>query len=71
MPKGLEDVSQYPNLTSALLEHGYSVDDIRKIYGGNTLRCMKQIESVFSFMRAKSTLTISRILTKRLADVHA
>jgi membrane dipeptidase len=71
MPKGLEDVSQYPNLTRALLEHGYSVDDIRKIYAGNTLRCMNQIESAFSFMRAKSALTISRILTKRLADVHA
>src|SRR5260370_40553749 len=33
-PKDLEDVSKFPNLTKALLEKGYSADDIRKIYGG-------------------------------------
>ena len=43
-PRGLEDVSKFPNLTRALLEHGYSPDDIRKIYGGNTLRVMRAVE---------------------------
>ena len=43
MPKGLEDVSQYPNLTRALLEHGYSVGDIQKLYAGNTLRLMRAV----------------------------
>ena len=43
MPKELEDVSKFPNLTRALLEHGYSVPDIRKIYGGNTLRLMRAV----------------------------
>lgn len=44
-PTGLEDVSKYPNLTRALLEKGYSPDDIRKIYGGNFLRVMRAVEA--------------------------
>ncbi|HSB16468.1 MAG TPA: dipeptidase [Bryobacteraceae bacterium] len=43
-PEGLEDVSKFPNLTRALLEKGYSADNIRKIYGGNTLRLMRAVE---------------------------
>ncbi len=45
-PEGLEDVSKFPNLTRALLEKGYSPADIKKIYGGNTLRLMHQVEKV-------------------------
>ncbi len=44
-PKGLEDVSKWPNLTRALLEKGYSAADIRKIYGGNLLRVMRAVEA--------------------------
>jgi len=43
-PEGLDDVSKYPNLTRALLEKGYSAEDIRKIYGGNLLRVMRAVE---------------------------
>jgi membrane dipeptidase len=43
-PAGLDDVSKFPNLTRALLEKGYSAEDIRKIYGGNTLRLMHAVE---------------------------
>jgi membrane dipeptidase len=45
-PVGLEDVSKFPNLTRALLENGYSAEDIRKIYGGNFLRVMKAVEKI-------------------------
>jgi membrane dipeptidase len=44
-PEGLEDVAQFPNLTRALLERGYSEADIRKIYGGNLLRVMRAVEA--------------------------
>ena len=44
-PQGLEDVSKFPNLTRALLEKGYSEQDIRKIYGGNLLRVMRAVEA--------------------------
>jgi membrane dipeptidase len=46
VPNGLEDVSKFPNLTRALLQHGYSADEIRKIYGGNFLRVMRAVEKV-------------------------
>lgn len=45
-PVGLSDVSEFPNLTRALLERGYTVEDLRKIYGGNTLRLMREVERV-------------------------
>jgi membrane dipeptidase len=44
-PTNLEDVSKFPSLTRALLEKGYSADDIRKIYGGNVLRVMRAAEA--------------------------
>ena len=52
-PIGLDDVSKYPNLTRALLEHGYSADDIGKIYGGNVLRVMRAVEAESARLRAK------------------
>ena len=51
VPTGLEDVSKFPNLTRALLEEGYSASDIRKIYGGNTLRLMRAVEQVSKDLR--------------------
>jgi membrane dipeptidase len=45
-PEGLDDVSKFPALTRALLEKGYSANDIKKIYGGNILRVMRQVEKV-------------------------
>jgi membrane dipeptidase len=45
-PEGFDDVSKFPALTRALLEKGYSAADIKKIYGGNTLRLMRQVEKV-------------------------
>ncbi len=44
VPKGLEDVSQWPNLTRKLLEVGYTPAEIRKVYGGNLLRFMRSVE---------------------------
>ena len=53
VPAGLEDVSKFPNLTRALLEEGYSSSDIRKIYGGNTLRVMRAVEKVAHELKDK------------------
>jgi membrane dipeptidase len=43
-PEGLDDVSKFPNLTRALLEKGYTAEEIHKIYGGNLLRVMRAVE---------------------------
>ncbi|MBL9161486.1 MAG: dipeptidase [Planctomycetaceae bacterium] len=44
LPAQLEDVSTYPYITQALLDRGYSHDDIKKINGGNLLRVMRATE---------------------------
>ncbi|MBZ5617191.1 MAG: dipeptidase [Acidobacteriia bacterium] len=42
-PKGLEDISKMPALRAALRKKGYSEQDIRKIFGGNTLRVLREV----------------------------
>ncbi len=46
LPKGLEDVSTYPNLIAELIRRDYSDEDIAKILGGNALRVWQQVEEV-------------------------
>ncbi len=43
VPIGLEDVAKVPNLTAALLKHGYSKQDIKKIMGENFLRVIHEV----------------------------
>ncbi len=43
-PKELDDVTKYPLITKALVEKGYSIQDITKILGGNFLRVLKANE---------------------------
>jgi membrane dipeptidase len=52
-PQGLEDVSKFPNLTRALLEKGYTSSEIKKIYGGNTLRVMRAVEKASAEMKSE------------------
>jgi membrane dipeptidase len=42
-PQGLEDVSKMPVLVAALLKHGYSEGDIKKIMGENYLRVIRSV----------------------------
>ena len=42
VPKGLEDISKMPALKAALRRKGHSDEQIRKIFGGNTLRVMRE-----------------------------
>jgi membrane dipeptidase len=44
VPPDLNSYSKFPALTKALLQEGYSAEDIKKIYGGNLLRVMKAVE---------------------------
>jgi len=40
-PRGLDGVEDYPKITKALIERGYSTVDIDKILGGNFIRVFK------------------------------
>lgn len=43
--RGLADASELINFTTHLLKKKYALDDITKIWGGNWLRVMKQVQS--------------------------
>ena len=43
-PQQMDDVTSFPLITKALLEHGYSKTDIEKILGGNFIRVLKANE---------------------------
>ncbi|MGL4549870.1 MAG: dipeptidase [Gemmataceae bacterium] len=45
-PKQLEDVSTYPVITQALLDKGYTPEQIHKVLGGNALRALRAAERV-------------------------
>ncbi|MNL38922.1 Membrane dipeptidase [compost metagenome] len=41
---GLQDVSQIGAITEELVKRGYSANDIEKIWGGNIMRVLDQVE---------------------------
>ena len=43
LPQGMEDITRLPRIAQALLDRGYSDDDVKKILGGNMLRVMDQV----------------------------
>ena len=45
-PAGMDSAADLPKITQALLDRGYSHEDIRKILGGNVLRVFKEVERV-------------------------
>ena len=46
VPRQLEDVSTYPNITQELLNRGHGREAIHKILGGNVLRALRAAEDV-------------------------
>ena len=53
LPEGLDSAADLPKIAAALLERGYSVDDCRKIQGGNLLRVFREVEKVSRAWRAE------------------
>jgi membrane dipeptidase len=53
LPEGMRDVRDLPEITYALLERGYSEDDVRKILGGNILRVLGDAERVARELQRK------------------
>ena len=44
LPTGLKDVSYFPNLINEMLKRGYSISEIRKVIGGNTIRVWREVD---------------------------
>jgi membrane dipeptidase len=53
-PQGMDSAADLPRITQALLDRGYSADDIKKILGGNLLRVFRQVEDVSREMQAQA-----------------
>jgi membrane dipeptidase len=51
--EGMEDVADLPKITRALKKAGYSDGDVAKIWGGNVLRVMRQVEAYRDSLKAK------------------
>jgi membrane dipeptidase len=54
-PQGIDSAADLPKITQALLDRGYSADDIKKILGGNLMRVFREVEGVSHEMQAQKT----------------
>ena len=45
-PTGIDSAADLPKITQALLDRGYTAEDIKKILGGNLLRVFGQVEKI-------------------------
>ncbi len=45
-PQGIDSAADLPKITQALLDRGYSTEDIHKILGGNLMRVFHEVERV-------------------------
>lgn len=64
-PKGLDDVSKYPNLFDLLAEDGHGYEpwtsaELEKLAGLNLLRVLKDVEEVSQAMRDRGVKPIER-----------
>jgi membrane dipeptidase len=56
-PQGIDSAADLPRITQALLDRGYSEDDIRKILGENTLRVFTEVERLSRDLNANTSNT--------------
>jgi len=68
LPDGLQDVSCYPALISALLDRGWSERDCGKLTSGNALRTMHDAEVGAELIRANRGASAARIEDLDTAD---
>jgi membrane dipeptidase len=54
-PAGIDSAADLPKITQALVDRGYSVDDIQKILGGNLLRVFRDVETVSQKMQTTTS----------------
>ena len=51
-PRGMEDVSKYPELVAEMLRRGLTDNEVERIIGGNLLRVWGDVDAVASNMQA-------------------
>jgi membrane dipeptidase len=53
LPEGIDSVADLPKITQALLQRGYTREQIDKILGGNFLRVMREVEATAKRLQAE------------------
>src|SRR5579871_2279845 len=53
-PTGIDSAADLPKITQALLDRGYSAEDIKKILGGNLMRVFREVERVSREMQSSA-----------------
>ncbi len=51
-PQGIDSAADLPKITQALLDRGYSAEDIKKVLGGNLMRVFREVGGVSLEMQA-------------------
>jgi membrane dipeptidase len=51
-PQGIDSAADLPKITQALVDRGYSADDIHKILGGNLLRVFREVDRISRELQA-------------------
>ncbi len=54
LPEGIDSPADLPKITAALMARGYSVEDCRKILGGNLLRVFREVEAISKQLQAEN-----------------
>jgi len=53
-PTGIDSAADLPKITEALVDRGYSAEDIHKILGGSVLRVFREVEHVSREMQTSA-----------------
>lgn len=68
-PKGLDDVSKFPDLVAELLRQGISDEDARKVVGSNVLRVWRDVDAVAEKLQADGAKPLEdKLPSLRLLD---
>src|SRR5215510_5628207 len=54
LPEGIDSVADLPKITQALVQRGYTREQIDKILGGNFMRVMREVEAVSRQIQAET-----------------
>ncbi len=57
MPQGIDSAADLPKITQALLDRGYTPEQIKGILGGNLLRVFRQVEQVSRGLQSQAPST--------------
>jgi membrane dipeptidase len=58
LPSGIDSVADLPKITQALLDRGYTAEDLRKVLGGNALRLFREVERVSHEMQSTAAAAV-------------